>query len=55
MFVAHRNAHKHLVALQDPDVVVPDLIVDDASSRSSWAARGSTCSTPGATTRTTRS
>mgnify|MGYP006325856273 FL=1 len=32
VFVAHRNAHKRLVALQAPDVVVPDMIVDDAGS-----------------------
>lgn len=32
VFVAHRNAHKRLVALQAPDVVVPDMIVDDSGS-----------------------
>ena len=31
-FVAHRNAHKHLAALQNPDVVLPDQVLDDAST-----------------------
>jgi glyoxylase-like metal-dependent hydrolase (beta-lactamase superfamily II) len=30
--VAHRNAHKRLAALQSPDVVLPDMIVEDAGS-----------------------
>jgi glyoxylase-like metal-dependent hydrolase (beta-lactamase superfamily II) len=32
IFVAHRNAHKRLAALQAPDVVLPDMIVEDAGS-----------------------
>ena len=32
VFVAHRNAHKRLAALQSPDVVLPDMIVEDAGS-----------------------
>jgi glyoxylase-like metal-dependent hydrolase (beta-lactamase superfamily II) len=31
-FVAHRNAHKHLAALQNPDIVLPDQVLDDAST-----------------------
>jgi len=31
-FVAHRNAHKRLAALQSPDVVLPDMIVEDSGS-----------------------
>jgi glyoxylase-like metal-dependent hydrolase (beta-lactamase superfamily II) len=30
--VAHRNAHRRLAALQSPDVVMPDMIVEDAGS-----------------------
>ena len=30
--VAHRNAHKRLAALQSPDVVMPDMIVEDSGS-----------------------
>lgn len=30
--VAHRNAHRRLAALQNPDVVLPDMIVEDAGS-----------------------
>ena len=30
--VAHRNAHKRLAALQSPDVVLPDMIVEDSGS-----------------------
>ena len=32
VFVAHRNAHKRLAALQSPDVVTPDMVVDDTGS-----------------------
>ena len=32
VFVAHRNAHKRLAALASPDVVLPDMIVDDTGS-----------------------
>jgi glyoxylase-like metal-dependent hydrolase (beta-lactamase superfamily II) len=32
IFVAHRNAHKRLVALQSPDVVLPDMVVEDSGS-----------------------
>jgi glyoxylase-like metal-dependent hydrolase (beta-lactamase superfamily II) len=32
IFVAHRNAHRRLAALQSPDVVLPDMIVEDAGS-----------------------
>jgi len=32
VFVAHRNAHKRLAALQSPDVVMPDMVVDDTGS-----------------------
>jgi len=32
IFVAHRNAHRHLAALQSPDVVMPDMIVEDGGS-----------------------
>ncbi|MEO8486104.1 MAG: MBL fold metallo-hydrolase [Betaproteobacteria bacterium] len=32
IFVAHRNAHKRLAALQSPDVVMPDMIVEDGGS-----------------------
>jgi glyoxylase-like metal-dependent hydrolase (beta-lactamase superfamily II) len=32
IFVAHRNAHRRLAALQAPDVVVPDMIVEDGGS-----------------------
>jgi glyoxylase-like metal-dependent hydrolase (beta-lactamase superfamily II) len=31
-FVAHRNAHAHLVALKAPDVVLPDQLVDERST-----------------------
>lgn len=31
-FVAHRNAHKRLAGLQSPDVVLPDMIVEDSGS-----------------------
>lgn len=31
-FVSHRNAHARLAALASPDVVLPDMIVDDAGS-----------------------
>ena len=31
-FVAHRNAHRRLAALQSPDVVLPDMIVEDSGS-----------------------
>ena len=30
--VAHRNAHRRLAALQSPDVVLPDMIVEDSGS-----------------------
>ncbi|MFO1284231.1 MAG: MBL fold metallo-hydrolase [Burkholderiales bacterium] len=32
VFVSHRNAHKRLAALQDPAVVIPDMIVEDGGS-----------------------
>ena len=32
VFVAHRSAHKRLAALASPDVVLPDMIVDDTGS-----------------------
>jgi glyoxylase-like metal-dependent hydrolase (beta-lactamase superfamily II) len=32
IFVAHRNAHRRLAALQSPDVVMPDMIVEDSGS-----------------------
>ena len=32
VFVAHRNAHRRLAALQAPDVVMPDMVVDDTGS-----------------------
>ena len=32
VFVAHRNAHKRLAALASPDVVLPDMVVDDTGS-----------------------
>jgi len=32
IFVAHRNAHRRLAALQSPDVVMPDMIVEDGGS-----------------------
>jgi glyoxylase-like metal-dependent hydrolase (beta-lactamase superfamily II) len=31
-FVAHRNAHGHLANLKDPDVVLPDQLVDERST-----------------------
>ena len=31
-FVAHRNAHRHLAALQNPEIVMPDQVLDDAST-----------------------
>ena len=31
-FVAHRNAHKHLAALKNPEVVLPDQLVDERST-----------------------
>lgn len=31
-FIAHRNAHAHLARLKDPDVVLPDQVVDEAST-----------------------
>ena len=31
-FIAHRNAHRHLAALQNPEVVMPDQVVDERST-----------------------
>jgi glyoxylase-like metal-dependent hydrolase (beta-lactamase superfamily II) len=31
-FVAHRNAHRHLAALGNPDVVLPDQVFDERST-----------------------
>ena len=31
-FIAHRNAHKHLAALKNPEIVMPDQVVDEAST-----------------------
>ena len=31
-FIAHRNAQRHLAALNHPEVVLPDQVVDDAST-----------------------
>src|SRR4030095_16762180 len=31
-FIAHRNAQKHLLTLKDPDVVIPDQVVDERST-----------------------
>jgi glyoxylase-like metal-dependent hydrolase (beta-lactamase superfamily II) len=31
-FIAHRNAHRHLAALKNPEIVLPDQVVDDAST-----------------------
>jgi glyoxylase-like metal-dependent hydrolase (beta-lactamase superfamily II) len=31
-FVAHRNAHRHLAALANPEVVMPDQVVDASST-----------------------
>lgn len=32
VFVAHHNAHKRLAALRNPDVVMPDMVVEDGGS-----------------------
>jgi glyoxylase-like metal-dependent hydrolase (beta-lactamase superfamily II) len=31
-FIAHRNAHRHLAALKNPEVVMPDQVVDERST-----------------------
>ncbi len=31
-FVAHRNAHRHLAALRNPEIVLPDQLVDERST-----------------------
>jgi glyoxylase-like metal-dependent hydrolase (beta-lactamase superfamily II) len=31
-FVAHRNAHRHLAALRNPEIVMPDQVVDERST-----------------------
>jgi len=31
-FIAHRNAQAHLLRLKDPDVVIPDQVVDERST-----------------------
>lgn len=31
-FVAHRNAHRRLAALANPNIVLPDMVVEDAGS-----------------------
>jgi glyoxylase-like metal-dependent hydrolase (beta-lactamase superfamily II) len=32
VFVSHRNAQRHLAALRNPEIVMPDQVVDDAST-----------------------
>lgn len=32
VFVAHHNAHRRLAALRNPDVVMPDMVVEDSGS-----------------------
>ena len=54
MFVAHSNAKKLMEERKRPDVVVPDLVVDDARQVSSSAARRSNCSISARTTPTAR-